>query len=76
MEETIHNYQHDIDQMEEQEKIMEQQRSQLATSTAQPTQQPTPPSQHPTVSVSPTDIHNVFSSMFDQMFSPNADLTQ
>eukprot|EP00973_Karenia_brevis_P070031 9736346-Karenia_brevis.AAC.1 len=63
MEETMKNYQTDIDQLQEQEKIMEDQRTQLATSNTQPLHQPAPPSQHQSsINITPSDIHNLFST--------------
>eukprot|EP00973_Karenia_brevis_P054917 7635653-Karenia_brevis.AAC.1 len=77
MEETMQNYQTDIDQLQEQEKIMEDQRTQLATSKTQPLHQPAPPSQQQSsINITPSDIHNLFSTMANQMFTSNADPTQ
>eukprot|EP00973_Karenia_brevis_P019433 2665244-Karenia_brevis.AAC.1 len=67
MEETMKNYQTDIDQLQEQEKIMEDQRTQLATSNTQPLHQPAPPSHHQSsINITPSDIHNLFSTMANQ----------
>eukprot|EP00973_Karenia_brevis_P044608 6179595-Karenia_brevis.AAC.1 len=78
MEETMSNFQHDITQLEEAEKVMEDQRSQL-TSSASPSshQQSTPSQQQPQdVNIIPSTINTIFSTMMHQLFSSSADPAQ
>eukprot|EP00973_Karenia_brevis_P027386 3776298-Karenia_brevis.AAC.1 len=64
MEETMSNFQHDITQLEEAEKVMEDQRSQLTSSTSpSPHLQSTPPQQqHQDVNITPSTINTIFST--------------
>eukprot|EP00973_Karenia_brevis_P022558 3104045-Karenia_brevis.AAC.1 len=77
MEETMSNFQHDITQLEEAEKVMEDQRSQLTSSTSpSPHLQSTQPQQQQDVNITPSVINTIFSTVMHQLFSSSADPAQ